>query len=240
MNSKYCFIGDVHSQDKPLKAALDSCEYKGYAPILLGDLFDSRNADYSDSYNVYVQANRALEMGGYILQSNHQNKLIRYLKGRNVQVKDGLEKTIDELFSKGGLKPDYILNWLESFPFAVKVRTSKNEYRAAHAFFPNSLKCDNDLDFQLFYENDLTKYHKSDCMYGITKKTESGMERVAWWNDNSYAKDFIRVGGHYHEYIVDNYWFKLIDGECGTEASNARLVCMFLMDDGHYFENYNQ
>lgn len=226
MKLNYCLIGDIHSQDVPLRNALDYCEMRDLTPVLLGDLFDSRRSDYSDSYAVYGQALRAQIMGGIILQSNHQNKLIRYLRGRNVQVRDGLEKTIKELFEDNFLDKQVILEWLQSFPYALKLKVNDKEYRLAHAYFPDSLVCDDSLDFEAFYYERVNGKQKSDCMYGLTTRTIEGkQDRVIWWQDESYRRDFVRVGGHYHWYAI-NTWSMLLDGECGTEASNARLIAV--------------
>jgi DNA integrity scanning protein DisA with diadenylate cyclase activity len=74
----YAIIGDVHSDAKKLKRALDYAKEHELKVILLGDLFDSR-CDYSDSVKVYELVKNS---GAIVLQSNHQEKLIRYLKGK--------------------------------------------------------------------------------------------------------------------------------------------------------------
>lgn len=238
MAKNYCLIGDIHSQDVPLRKALDYCEQLGLTPLLLGDLFDSRRSSYSNSLGVYEQAIRAEGMGGVILQSNHQNKLIRYLRGRNVLVKGGLDSTINELFGNNGLDKQRVSRWLEEFPYALKIRVADKEYRLAHAYFPDSLICDPSQDYEAFGYHRLTDSEKSSCMYGISKRISGQKERISWWEDDSYRNDgFVRVSGHYHSYAI-NIWSMILDGQCGTEMDCAKLIVSHDLHDNPVFKEF--
>ena len=71
----YAIIGDVHSDAIKLEKAFNYAQEHNLKIILLGDLFDSR-CDYSDSIGVYELVKNS---SAIVLQSNHQEKLIRYL-----------------------------------------------------------------------------------------------------------------------------------------------------------------
>lgn len=70
--------------------------------IFLGDLVD-RGPRILDSYQLVhhmVRANQALCVPG-----NHDTKLMRYLNGRTVQIKHGLQQTLDEIQALPDVKP---------------------------------------------------------------------------------------------------------------------------------------
>ncbi len=107
-------IGDVHGCTDELERLLEVLGYAqteipgippplynrlyhhpaGRTAIFLGDLVDRgpRILDAVDLVRLMVDAGHALAVLG-----NHDEKLLRKLRGRNVQVKHGLEKTLAEL-----------------------------------------------------------------------------------------------------------------------------------------------
>ena len=92
----FALISDVHSQAHLLKLALEYCGDHNLTPLFLGDLFDSR-VENTDSVSVYHQVKEQIENNSAIcLQSNHQNKLLRHLKGNNVFIGEDLQRTLND------------------------------------------------------------------------------------------------------------------------------------------------
>lgn len=191
----YALIGDLHSQADKLEKALKYCDSIGATPILLGDIFDSR-CEYSDSYSTYCILSDREDV--VILRSNHQDKLERYLKGNNVTLNQGLEKTVSELQN---VDSNILLNWLESFPYIFSFKSNNKQYNCAHAYYHSSI---------INYE-ELTPWQKKLALYG--PRLEGNIRRQWWMEDEE--KDWCRVAGHYHTiYITDNSI--VLDGHCGS------------------------
>lgn len=214
--TNFALISDVHSQSDKLNQALNVCHKNNLTPLFLGDLFDSK-CDNSDSFGVYELVRNAQETAGAIvLQSNHQNKLIRYLRGNNVMENFGLDKTIVDLFETKNLDQNEILTWLESFPYAIVFRDNHGkEYRASHAYFSSQIEVPEYENYHLIH--DVTKKQMNQMLYGIF----SGRDRIAWWENHS-NNDWIRVCGHYHVVHMDSYSI-VLDGCCG-ENEGALLL----------------
>lgn len=191
----YALIGDLHSQADKLIKALNYCDSIGATPLFLGDIFDSR-CEYSDSegtYNILKERQDAI-----ILRSNHQDKLERYLKGNNVTLNQGLEKTAEELKN---IDPSILLNWLETFPYVFSFFSNNREYKCAHAYYHSSV-CELE---------ELTSWQKKLAIYG--PRLEGNIRR-SWWMENE-EKNWCRVAGHYHTiYITDQSI--ILDGHCGS------------------------
>ncbi|MCC6606578.1 MAG: polynucleotide kinase-phosphatase [Anaerolineae bacterium] len=115
-------IGDIHGCADELELLLEKLGYvweelpeksfytydrvykhpEGRKAIFLGDLVD-RGPRILDSYQLVhhmVRANQALCVPG-----NHDTKLMRYLNGRTVQIKHGLQQTLDEIQALPDVKP---------------------------------------------------------------------------------------------------------------------------------------
>jgi len=95
----YVLIGDIHSQADKLEKALSFIHQniQNSRVIFLGDIFDSKN-DYSDSHLVYKLVREAEKsLNAITIQSNHQDKLVRYLRGDSVELNNGLDKTVEDL-----------------------------------------------------------------------------------------------------------------------------------------------
>ena len=87
----YRVIPDVHGQRDALSAALDAAREVRQLAILLGDLGDRG----PDSAGCYVLAVEAVEQNrAVLLDSNHDNKVVRALRGGNVQMNDELAETL--------------------------------------------------------------------------------------------------------------------------------------------------
>ena len=208
----YAFIGDVHSQLAPLEKAADYCIANNLCPIFLGDLFDSR-CESSDSVGVYhlVKYLQATE-GAIVLNSNHQDKLRRFLSGGNVRLMPELQRSISE-FEQSNVKAEDLLNWLNACPYGFCFRDSRGaEYRAAHAMFPSWVEVPDYRKVHLVRSPSAKA--KELMLYG--PKDRDTKKRVEWWRSES-ERTFVRVSGHYHEVHIDDRSL-VLDGGCGGGA----------------------
>ena len=104
-------IGDVHGCADELAGLLTELGYRlswsddkiarieaphGRRLVFVGDLVD-RGPRSPDVIRI---AMAAVEAGGYVVQGNHDNKLQRWMDGRNVKIGHGLQETIDQLTSE--------------------------------------------------------------------------------------------------------------------------------------------
>ena len=219
----YAIIGDVHSDAKKLKRALDYAKEHELKVILLGDLFDSR-CDYSDSVKVYELVKNS---GAIVLQSNHQEKLIRYLKGNNVTLNNGLNITVNE-FSDAGITKEELLNWLAPMPYGIVFRSKHGtEHRCCHAYFSSKIEIPDYDDVYFITDDDINRKIKALMLYGpIDHKAGTG--RILWW-ENPRHHDYVMVAGHYHHVHIDNHSV-VLDGGCGGPEEN-NCLCLYDVDN---------
>lgn len=217
----YVIIGDIHSQYLKLNEALNFIEdnIQDYHIIFLGDIFDSRT-EYSNSVDVYktiksLHENRRCS----VLQSNHQDKLIRYLKGNNVLANNGLERTLED-FQNSDIDTQEVLDWLLRFPYGLTFRDNSGlEYRCSHAYFSSKFfvpDCyENEYEIHL-----VSKATKSKSIYGPIVNDS----RLLWWNTESQLS-WIRVAGHYHTLHIDLDFTKslVLDSECGNDGGKLSV-----------------
>ena len=207
----FCFISDVHSQYNRLQRAVDYAESQNLQIIFLGDLFDSR-VDYSDTIGTLNLVNRCIESGHLCVTSNHQDKLIRYLKGNKVVRNNGLNVTIREL-EENQVDKFYLLDFLSSFPYGIVCTNSHGkQFRVAHAYFPNFLDVAKTNETQFIHGENLNRKAKNLMIYGPTDRDNL---RTFWWNSENNTRDYIKVSGHYHAVHVDDYSV-VIDSGCGS------------------------
>lgn len=190
----YVLIGDVHSQAKNLENALSFIRknIQDSKVIFLGDLFDSKNS-YSDSYNVYELVRESeQDLNAIVLQSNHQDKLIRYLRGNNIELNNGLDKTVSDL-TNHSTSFDDLLSWLIRQSFGVVFRDQNGfEFRCAHAFFSDDV---NVFEYDEMYKIlALKRIQKHQFLYGLQ---DDKRNRINWWEKDNSQQSFIRVAGHY-------------------------------------------
>lgn len=213
----YALIGDVHSQAHCLEPALNYCREHKLTPILLGDLFDSRcpNSESVEVYHLAVSAQK--ELNAIILHSNHQDKLIRYLKGNNVILNNGLDTTIND-FKQSNVSMQELYEFLTALPYGIAFRINHKEYRAAHAFFSQKINVPEYTDYHLIYEKDVPSKIRNVMLYG-----PNGPDgRIFWWNNALSDRTFVRIAGHYHVVYTDDRSL-VIDGECGDDKTTAFL-----------------
>lgn len=191
----YALIGDLHSQADKLERALSYCDRINAIPLLLGDIFDSR-CEYSDSEKTFYLLHEREDI--VILRSNHQDKLERYLKGNNVTLNQGLEKTVSELQN---IDSNLLLTWLESFPYVFSFEVDSKKYNCAHAYYHPSI----------IENEELAPWQKKMAIYGPRLE---GNVRRQWWLESD-EKNWCRVAGHYHTIYITDYSI-VLDGHCGS------------------------
>jgi hypothetical protein len=211
----YVLIGDIHSQYLQLQSAINYIQKNidNYHIIFLGDLFDSRT-DYSNSIGVYELVRELQTQNkSTTLQSNHQDKLIRYLKGNQVYLNNGLDRTVEE-FKSSSVSQEELLNWLNTFPYGIAFKDKNNlEYRCSHAYFSSKLFIPEDY-LDEYRVDVVSKQTKSKCLYGVIHENK----RFEWWNIES-PHSWVRVAGHYHKIHIDlnNTKSIVLDGSCGSD-----------------------
>jgi hypothetical protein len=208
----YVLIGDIHSQASLLENALSYIRknISNSKVIFLGDIFDSKTKN-STSYEVYSLVREAEEnLNAIILQSNHQDKLIRYLRGNEVYVDLGLNQTITELLKH--ISKDELYSWLIRQPFGIAFKDLYGvEYRCAHAYFSEEVEVQSYDEYYLIQA--LRKEHKHQFLYGLQ---DSKRNRIEWWNETQETQNFIRVAGHYRTVYLRNKSI-VLDSCCGEK-----------------------
>lgn len=203
-----CFISDIHSQFDRLQKAVDYAETQNLRIIFLGDIFDSR-VDYSDSIGVLNLVDSCLKRGHLCVNSNHQDKLIRYLKGNKITQNNGIEVTIKE-FEDANINKEYLFKFLTSMPYGIFCKNSHGKlFRVCHAYFPNYL---NNSGNDFVYGKDISRKTRKTMIYGTLDEEN---KRSLWWLNQNQDQDYVRVAGHYHTVYVDDYSV-VIDSGCGS------------------------
>lgn len=214
----YALIGDIHSIYSRLSQALTYCEHQDLIPIFLGDIFDSR-CSVSDSVGVYNLIRDAeKKLNAVVLQSNHQNKFIRYLKGHKISANHGLDVTIEE-FKNSSIDMNELLEWLDNRPYGAVFKDKDDlEYRCAHAYFSSRIEVPNYEEIHLIHSNQLNKKIKNVMIYGPVNNEG----RIEWWKTNK-KHHYKMVSGHYHKLIIEDHCL-ILDGECGDEGDHVFLA----------------
>ncbi len=117
---KLAIIGDVHGCYDELSELLDAIDWSPYTQvvILTGDLID-RGPKIKETLLFAINTPSV-----YSLMSNHEWKLLRYLRGQRVEI-SSLAKTIEQC-GETFLRDPTFLRWIESLPFIV--RWADNSY----------------------------------------------------------------------------------------------------------------
>ena len=209
---KYAFIGDIHSQVKPLEQALAHCRDNNLTPIFLGDLFDSQ-CDVSDAPTVYRLVRESQEdLGSIILRSNHQHLLEKLARNEQVPLRKDFARTVRE-FAESDICIREVAQWLETFPYVVVFRDSKNqEYRVAHAEIPSSVTVPEYETMWMYYEPRPEEVRP--LLWGADYSLPD-KERF-WWAQGR-EHDWVTVAGHYHK-VVQSEKFLVLDAGCGGKT----------------------
>jgi Calcineurin-like phosphoesterase len=115
---KVVIIGDIHGCYDELSELLDAIDWSPQSHILIltGDLID-RGPKIRETLMFAMNTPSV-----YSLMSNHEQKLLRYLRGHHVQT-NALVKTIEQC-GEAFLRDPSFLTWLESLPWIVRYSDS--------------------------------------------------------------------------------------------------------------------
>jgi hypothetical protein len=113
-DKKVAIIGDIHGCYDELSELLDAIDWSPQSHILIltGDLID-RGPKIKETLIFGMNTPSV-----YSLMSNHEQKLLRYLRGHHVQT-TALVKTIEQS-EEAFLRDPSLLKWLESLPWIVR------------------------------------------------------------------------------------------------------------------------
>ncbi len=172
IDKTYAVVGDVHGcyyEFKNLIQKLEDKYGKDVFIISVGDTVD--RGDYNLKTIEYTM--ELFEKGRYLeVQSNHNDKFVRWLKGRNVKISYGMQKTVDEFLSlpekKQQILREKIINFYEKLPLYLIIN---DNVVVAHAGIKDE------------YIGRTDKKVKSFVLYGETtgKFTPEGFpERIDW------------------------------------------------------------
>lgn len=196
----YDFVGDVHSCYAELWHLLEKLGYtdsvrpEGRHLVFVGDLID-RGPNPVDTLSLVmtmVQNGVAL-----VVMGNHDDKLHRYLQGRKIQPKHGLQETIKAIEAQGTGFRDNVKNFLSGIP--VRRLLDDGKVITCHAGLPEHM--------HLAPETGKVRSH---ALYGDTDGTldEEGLPvRKDWAKD--YTGSRIVVHGHVpvrEPDICNNVW----------------------------------
>ncbi len=127
-------IGDIHGCASEFQALLAKLGYRvewagdgeqrsvtvipprGRKLVLVGDLVD-RGPNSPDVLRIAMSMTAAGD--AYVVEGNHDNKLMRWLNGRNVTVASNMQRTLDQLASQHQGFRDSLKKFLEALPSHV-------------------------------------------------------------------------------------------------------------------------
>lgn len=232
-NQTLVLVGDVHSQHQKLEAAIVWCcqELENPYFCLLGDIWDARLDNheknyppYSDPATTFWLVKNAL-LNGVLLQSNHQEKLLRWLKhhlggakSNPVTVNYGLQYTITQFIDKLTIEEKQEMHdWLASLPYHVVLESydllqdTQTSFLCSHAYFNTAANLQNP-----------SKKHKQEALYGLL---DDDNNRVDWWSSDDpisfygLSPNTVRVAGHYHV-LAKGVNQRVIDAGCGSTGGS--------------------
>ena len=212
MDKTIIFVGDLHSQHQRLGEALDwiSETFNYYQLVFLGDVLDSRLDNHEKNYPPYSDPKKTFEIVrdlvdnecAILLQSNHQDKLRRWLghhlEGKQynpVTTNQGLCYTISQFVDKLTIEEkEDLRQWLSALPYHVVVdsydllQDTVISFLCSHAYF--NVKANLQTP---------SKAHQQEALYGLLIENNN---RVDWWSSDSvvgyYDRPAARIAGHYH------------------------------------------
>lgn len=185
-------IGDIHGMFDELQQLLDKCKFDHSKDILIltGDLID-RGPKIKETLEFARNTPNV-----YTVLSNHDDKLLRYLKGSKVSIgsmKETLAQCKDYL-------DDNLKTWLESLPLILKFDT--NKYVLHAGINPNFPITQQKKEFCLFARH-----------FNPTKNNFSDMSSKMWWEYDNVGGEIIFFGHQPMDKINAGKHFAL-DGGC--------------------------
>lgn len=208
--NKVVIIGDVHSCFAELTELIEQINTiaGNRTLVFVGDLIDRGPNPFEVLQLVMKlkQEGRALAVKG-----NHDEKLFRWLNGKNVQLWHGLEYTTAQLKRAGNAFQDQVRQFIAQMPFQLVL--DKDQLLIAHAGLSERLqKQDSDA-------------MRSFALFGDTtgQKDEFGLPVRRDWAKNYSGKRMVVYG---HTPLIQPYWKNNtvnIDTGC---AFGGKLTCL--------------
>jgi len=118
-NKKVIIVGDIHGHFEKFSELLIKCDHRQEDIVVsVGDLVD--RGPSSDKVLHWFRSNPS----AYVCQGNHDNKLMRWMKGNPVKIANGLDQTIKQCQS---FDFDSWSAWIELMPDMIIIRGIDNE-----------------------------------------------------------------------------------------------------------------
>lgn len=207
VDKNYVVVGDIHGcllEFKELLSILDDRYNKNFVIFSVGDTID--RGDYNID-TLMLTISLAKEGKFFEVKSNHLDKFVRWLKGFNVNISHGMQKTVDEFLSlnrnlQAKLR-EKIIEYYEQLPLYVII--NKNVI-VAHAGIKDE------------FIGRIDRQVKSFVLYGETtgRYTEKGFpERIDWTKSRKInTKSPKIVYGHviYDEVYINNLCYGIDTG----------------------------
>ncbi len=201
----YDIIGDVHGCYDELLLLFEKLGYSingehiyhndGYIPIFIGDLTDRgpKSVEVLSLAN-YLNKNKL----ALFVRGNHDDKLLRWANGKNVQQSHGLNMTTEQI-NKVDFDKSIITSLIGSFPFYIKI----NETIIAHASWDDSIS----------NKDPFSNSCRSICLYGPTLGlNENGLpKRIDWASNRKPGTEVI-----YGHQVYDNV--RIINNTYGIDT----------------------
>lgn len=190
LSGPFDIIGDVHGCYDELIALLDQLGYdtaapvpvhpEGRMPIYLGDLVDRGPA--SDRV-LELAMNMVQEEAALCIAGNHENKLMRALKGNPIEITHGIQETLDQLEARTPEFRQQVLEFISKL--SEHYILDEGRLAVAHAGVPER------------YQGRVSRRVRDFCLYGQVngEKDEWGRPvRLEWALE--YQGDAAVVYGH--------------------------------------------
>ncbi len=192
INGPFDIIGDIHGCNKPLNQLLQQLGYQkddndtfyhpeGRIAIFAGDMVDKGTGNMATLKIVINMVNNGT---GMAVIGNHDDRLLRYLTGNEVDTTHGMQNTIAELKNQPESFKVEILNFLQNLPSHLVLDEEK--LVVVHA----AIKPE--------FINKNSKAVREFCMYGQTEGDLNSFEvptRIFEWTKSFTGKTTI-VYGH--------------------------------------------
>lgn len=198
---KFIIIGDIHGCYQELMLLLEKVNYnikdEKTALVFVGDLID-KGPEPKKVFDYVIENKNA-----YFVMGNHEFKLLRYLRGNNVSINHGLDKTIEDfnLFDISKEHSKAMRYTLESVPFLIKL--PNNSY-VLHAGI-------NPFKPILSQKREHLLYMRT---FNPTTGKISEKGDPFWFEEYSKQNSKIYFGHHFHEQTVVRENVFALDGYC--------------------------
>lgn len=223
---KHIVVGDIHSNYKVLSNIIEKYSPSKYKYIFTGDYSDYRGKDPKKNSNYIITIQLILfiieNYNGIALLGNHDDKLRRWFNGRNVELREGLKETLDDISEHKKLHGDVFINRIHRFlneaPLTHIEVINGITYKFAHAIYPEH----NEIYRSESVAKNI-KIWKEHCIWGYprTLDDEKVFHRVHYWELDEYnqrvPKDTVKIAGHYH-IVFQNEKFVILDGTPGIAS----------------------